>query len=475
MDTFERNFWSLYTDFLEVFKEVKYKGISIPYLCHFRSLFTDNDELKKNLSSATFINQLSHRATDKRSFQQLFTDFKALHSNKKVKRKENGKIALYNAANLLRFPTEITKKYFKPGESLVIRDIRGKNTKKTVTPPLTSEGLPAYYLIDYDESIDHHVKAIHKQVAGIIAKQKNHPLFNHPTFKAAFNNQVERIAHRIIESFNMLDKLAISCIVFSSTHYYQSRTLAVVAAKKNVPTICMQHGIVGSEHGYMPKVADVDAVYGQFEVDWFKSLGVPSKGVRVVGHPRFDLITKSQEVSRESIVKELNLDPKKKTILLIVRGNAYMKQWRKLLQAMDGYGEWNVIIKDFPARTPHPLTDSYPFAVSSKHYHLYTLLPHVDAVVGYISTVGLEAMIAGKPAFLLSTPAPTYSGYYNRLGQMVQGDPIGLANIVHRYFHNDAFKKKVLSKRKKFLAYAYPNGTASTEKLMELINEMTKS
>ncbi|CDQ20652.1 hypothetical protein [Halobacillus karajensis] len=472
MDTFERNFWSLYLEFIETFQEVKYKGISIPYLCHFRSLFTNNEELKKNLSTDAFIHQLSHKVKDKRSFQQRFTDFKNLHLNKQMERKANGKVALYNAANLLRFPTEITKKHFKPDCTLVIRDIRGKRTSKN---PVTAEGLPAHYLNDYDESIDGHVTAIQKQAEGIIAKHKKHPLFDHPTFKVALNNQIDRIAHRIVESYNMIAKLPISCIVFSSTHYYQSRTLAVVAAKHNIPTICMQHGIVASENGYMPKIADVDAVYGYFEVNWFKSIGVSSEGVKVVGHPRFDLISKDPKMTKKALFSKLGLDHQKKTILLIVRGNAYMKYWRKLLDSLEKFGSYNVIIKDFPVRTPHPLTENYTFAFSSKSYHLYDLLPHVDVVVAYLSTVGLEAMIAGKPVFLLSTPAPTYSGYYDRLGRMIQDDPQGLANIVHRYFNNEEFRVKVNSKRKKFLSYAYPNGKTSSQKLMDLITEMTKS
>lgn len=471
MNTFERNFWSLYVDFLEAFSEVKYKGISIPYLCHFRSLFTNHHELKQNLSSESFSQQLSHTVQDKKLFQQRFTEFKKMHTNNKVKRKANGKVALYNAANLLRFPIEITKKHFKPEHSFVIRDIRGKTTSPR---PITAEGLPAYFLIDYDESIDHHVELIQKQVAGIIEKHKKHPLFGHPTFKEAFNAQVERIAHRIIESTNMIKKLPISCIVFSSTHYYQSRTLAIVAARHNIPTICMQHGIVGSENGYMPKIADVDAVYGHFEVDWFKSIGVADDGVKVIGHPRFDLINKEATITKETLTKKLGLDPKKKNILLIVRGNAYIKHWRKLLDEWAGHDQYNVIIKDFPAQTPHPLTENYDFAVSSKGYHLYTLLPHVDVVVAYLSTVGLEAMIAGKPVFLLSIPAPTYSGYYDRLGQMVQKEPVGLANLVNRYFVSEKFRAKESSKRKKFLAYAYPNVKSSGQRLIELIAEMTK-
>ncbi|MBN9654809.1 hypothetical protein J0K78_11080 [Halobacillus sp. GSS1] len=474
MDTFERNFWSLYKEFLEVFKDVKFRGISIPYLCHFRSLFTNHVELKKNLSSDSFINHLSYQVNDKKSFQKLFTEFKASHTNRKVPRNKDGKLALYNAANLLRFPSEIVIKYFKPEETFVIRDVRGKNTQKTNGIPKTAEGLPAYYLIDYDESIDDKVDAILKQVATIMKKYKTHPLFGHVTFKDAFNNQVERIVHRIVESYNMISQLPISCIVFSSTHYYQSRTLAIVAAKHNIPTICMQHGIIGSENGYMPKVADVDAVYGQFEVDWFMGLGVSKESVRIVGHPRFDLINQSAKVTRQKVHEDLGIDGRKRTILLIVRGNAYMKYWRRLLKALEQWGPCNVIIKDQPPRTPHPLTDNFPFAVSSKNYHLYTLLPNVDAVVAYLSTVGLEAMIAGKPVFLMSTPAPTYSGYYDTLGQMIQDDPEGLAHIVHRYFNDQKFKKKVDSKSKKFLSYAYPNGETSGKKLTTLIQEMIK-
>ncbi|WP_411953831.1 hypothetical protein ACKXGF_11360 [Alkalibacillus sp. S2W] len=73
-------------------------------------------------------------------------------------------------------------------------------------------------------------------------------------------------------SNNMLKDIPTSCIVISSPNHF-SRVLTFVATKRGIPTICTQHGIIGNEFGYIPKIADVDAVYGQYEMDWYKSLG----------------------------------------------------------------------------------------------------------------------------------------------------------------------------------------------------------
>ncbi|MGP4060587.1 hypothetical protein [Halobacillus sp. H74] len=472
MNVFERNFWSLYQEFLEVFKTVEYRGFSIPYLCHFRSLIRDNVYVKTNLTSEKFSDHLSHHTKDKPSFQKLFTDYKKSHTSHK-KRNNNGKVALYNAANLLRFPSDIILKHFKPEDTFVIRDVRGKGKK--VAKAKTKEGLTASYLIDYLEDVDKDVLVLQKMAENIISKHKDHPMFNDPTFKIAFDRQINGIVRRIVESKNFLRKVPVSCIVFSSTHYYQSRTIAMVAAEENIPTICMQHGMVASEMGYLPKVADVDAVYGQFEVNWFKKMGVSEQAVDIVGHPRFDIINRKPSFTREKLYKDLGLDIRKKTILVIVRGQAYVKKWGLMVQALHQLGDYNIIIKDFPASKPHELTTKYTYTSSSKQYHLYDLLPYSDAVVAYISTVGLEAMIANKPVFILSTTTPTYTGYYDQLEELVQKDPAKLAEVVHRYFQKRSLQKRVVLKRNEFMATAYPIKKSSAETLKDLITRLTKS
>ncbi|MCM3654517.1 hypothetical protein [Metabacillus litoralis] len=475
MNIYERNFWSLYFEFLEAFKELKYRGFSIPYLCHFRSLNTDNMYIRTNLESEEFIKYLTHEVKDKQTFQELFSKYKQSHSNTKVSKtfkkmyNKKGKVVLYNAANLLRFPTDTIEKNFSSEETAFLHDVR---PKKERLKKVRMGALPIYYLCDYKADVDEEINKLKEKADRIISNYNHHPMFNDVTFKQQFDKQIEGIVNRIEEAKNFIKDDLVSCFVFSSTHYYQSRTIAMVAAEEGIPTICMQHGIIASELGYMPKIADVDAVYGNFEANWFKKLGISEQAVEVTGHPRFDTINNKISISKQEFEEQLGLNPGKKTILIAVRGHAYVGKWKELIKSISKEGDFNIIVRDFPQSTPHKLTTLHPDVYPSKHFTLYELIHHSDAVVSYTSTVGLEAMIANKPTFILSTPTPTYIGYYDSLGELAQTDPPKLAEVIKKYFNDKNMKEVVKNRRKDFLSHAYPSVKSSGERIVDLIKRL---
>ncbi|WP_431801492.1 CDP-glycerol glycerophosphotransferase family protein [Halobacillus andaensis] len=479
MNTFERNIWSLYYEFLETFKVLKYKGFSIPYLCHFRSLIRNNNNVYNNLSSEDFIKSLTHEVKDKQSFQELFNAYKRTHVNKsksKLPKKSNHpekKVVLYDAAKLLRFPKDTINKYFKPSETIALYDFKPKNKKRKVMKGIPIEGVPKHYLNQYRAKVNSNIQILKRKAAEIISTFSNHPMFNHKKFKPYFDKQIEGIVHRIEEAGRYFSRNPVSCIVFSSTHYYQSRTIAMVAAEVGIPTICMQHGIIGNEIGYIPQIADVEAVYGDFEAEWFKQLGVSKKSIEVIGHPRFDTIHKKPAVSKRALEKQLGLKPGKKMIVMIVRNDQQIKKWREFIKALGNKRDYNIVVRDYPRLTPHPLTTKYPYLYPSKDIQLYDLIHHSDLVVTYLSTVGLEAMIAGKPVFILSTPFPNYTGYYDYLGELTQTDPVKVSKLINKYFSDTNMKKLVNKRRKRFLARAYPAVKPSGQRLVNLIKRLS--
>ncbi|MFP3490959.1 CDP-glycerol glycerophosphotransferase family protein, partial [Staphylococcus sp. SIMBA_130] len=72
---------------------------------------------------------------------------------------------------------------------------------------------------------------------------------------------------------------------------------------------------------FIPKIATIDAVYGNYEVEWYKRLGVAKKTVAITGHPRFDQAFQPSTVKKSTFYKQLGLDKNKKTIMIVVRGN----------------------------------------------------------------------------------------------------------------------------------------------------------
>ncbi|WP_062515567.1 CDP-glycerol glycerophosphotransferase family protein [Halobacillus sp. KGW1] len=480
MNDASRNYWSLYAEFLSAFQSIRYKGFSIPYLCHFRSLNHENTYIWENLPNAAFRKHLSKDVKDRKALQALFDQYKQSHVKKKKSklfprmRAPKGKIVLYNAANLLRFPKETMERHFRPDQTVLLQDFPAKKKPKIVKG-IPVQGVPSNYLSSYRAPVEASVQVLQKQADKIIQTYSGHPMFNHSSFRVNFHKQLAGIVQRIEEANRFFRKNPVSCIVFASTHYYQSRTIAMVAAEAGIPTVCMQHGIIGDEIGYMPQIADVEGVYGHFESEWFQKIGVKKTAVEIIGHPRFDNLFRRSSLMKSELVNQLKINPGKKTILVIVREDKQVDKWKTLVQNLSKEGNYNIIIKDFLYRgTPHPLTKLSPHIYSSAAIPLYDLIHHSDVVLTYLSTVGLEAMIADKPVFVLSTTFPTYTGYFDRLVPLVDPRPMKVARMVGKYFSDDRWKQQVKETRQAFLNHAYPTAKPSGTRLMDLLRRLSK-
>ncbi|MGV2620792.1 UNVERIFIED_CONTAM: hypothetical protein N8J90_06375 [Halobacillus marinus] len=490
MNIFESNYWSAYLDFLEDFQSLQYKGYTIAHLCHFRSLIGKNAKVLAALEKATFRRVLRNRVTDSTQVQAVFNHFKASHQVP-VNKKPNGKIIFHDVYNLMRIPNETYTKYFQKHRTLIIKEKASKlkeeklkqksamkkgarMKKKAPSKTVKSASPPVQYFDAYQKHP--RTSAISQaklHATKLLKKFPNHPIYQDANFRKVLWIQISKIILRVEEATQLFRSLSVSAIVVPSTHYPESRTFVMVAAKHGVPTICMQHGIVSGEFGYLPKIADVDAVYGRFEVDWYISKGVKPKGVAIIGHPRFDLIHKPAKSSKAKLVRQLGLDPKKKTVLVIVRGGSQVKSWRKFLDRLHGKSKVNIIVKDYPSSKSQRLVKSNPYIFSAQGLQLYDLLHLSDAVVSYSSTVGLEAMLAKKPVFILNEPFPGYSGYYTILGKLVQSNPVRLADLVTSYFHTNDMKVYVRNKEKAFLDRSYNQKHPAGKRLAGLIHHMT--
>ncbi|WP_101845762.1 hypothetical protein [Halobacillus sp. Marseille-P3879] len=475
MNTYERNYWSLYLDFLDRFEELKYKGISLPYLCHYRSLIK-YAPLMKRLDQDAFTLLLKNKVESNADVQARFNRFIKKHTNKNKSKNNKGKIVIHDVYNLIRFPTPVLMKYFSPSSTMIIKDRKNPPKEKGYVRKEKDGNIPVHYFDEFtndSSSVSAAVKVIQSQAKKIFKSLPNHPLYSDPKFRKVFLMQLKKIIHRVEQANKLFRSETVSCIVVASTHYPESRTLSIVAAKKGIPTVCMQHGIISSEFGYLPKIATVDAVYGTFEKVWYKQKGIEDSAVEVIGHPRFDQIFLNKPIGHGEFVRQLGLEPAKKTVLVVVRGNKDLPRWRKLVEALAKDEKFNILIKDFPSSQPHQLTIDVPQALPSQNLHLYDLLHHVDAVVVYSSTVGLEAMLAGKPVFILNEEFPGYTGYYYGLSGLTHNNPVKLAEIVQRYFNEDTMKTYEKKIREKFLSSAYDTQQLSGNRLMRLIDQLT--
>ncbi|MFD1446461.1 glycosyltransferase family protein [Oceanobacillus profundus] len=502
MDTFEKNFWSLYLDFLNDFEELSYSGFSIPYLCEFGTLVRNIKVLwKNNLYDEKFTQRIKNQVKDKNEIQDMFNKFILSHKKKPLVKNKYGKIVFHDDRSLLlRIPDKTFIDHFERSKILIIDEginnynksklekkkkrvrvltnthvISVKNKKKRIDTNVNEVNIiPTDHFQNYAINTKEIVTRLQNNAIKIINMYKEHPLYKDNQFQSALLSQISRIVNRIEESKNLIDKISISCIVLPYTNFIESRTLALVAAEKGVPTICMQHGIIGSQLGYIPKIADVDAVYGYFEKDWYKKMGIPEESLEIIGHPRFDQAFARPKLARNEFNKQFGLDNTKKTIMIVTRANTMINKWRILIKKISMELSINVVIRDFPSMEQHKLSKEFPFVYSPQMQNLYDIIPHVDCVVSYPSTVGLEAMLADKAVFILNEELePGDTGYYSGLDKMVQEDPEILGEIIIKYFNDSDWEFYANRTRDNFLSYAYPDFNMSGERLNKLINRLT--
>ncbi|MFG6150051.1 hypothetical protein [Halobacillus sp. B23F22_1] len=476
MNTYERNYWSLYLDFLDQFEGVTYKGYSLPYLCHYRSLIKKAGVMNR-MEENSFTQLLKNKAESNVDIQSRFNQYIHKHTSQKRSSNKNGKVIIHDVYNLIRFPNPILNKYFSPSKTLMIKERKILPKDKGYLKKEKAGKIPVQYFDEYtnsDPSVEQSISKVRREVKRICKTQASHPLYSDQKFQKVLLMQLGKIIHRIEQAMMLFQTETVSCVIVPSTHYPESRTLTIVAAKQGIPTICMQHGIISSEFGYLPKIAAVDAVYGEFEKVWYKQKGIEDSAVKIIGHPRFDQIYLNTPVKREEFEKQLGLDSNKKTVLVVVRGNKDLPRWKLLINSLVKKGSFNILIKDFPSIQPHQLTKEIVEALPAQNFDLYDILPNVDAVVVYSSTVGLEAMLAEKPVFILSEEFPGHTGYYYGLGGLVHSNPSSLADIVHRYFSRKDMQKYEKAVREKFLSTAYATNQLSGKRLVNLIKQLTK-
>ncbi|SER76187.1 Lipid-A-disaccharide synthetase [Gracilibacillus ureilyticus] len=472
MNTYTQNYWSFYMNYLKDFESLEYKGYKLSYLIHFPSLVRKHKEFWARLSDPEF-SKIVKKQFSAKEVQQDFNRYIRSLKPTRISGSKYGK-TVFIADRLLRFPKETFTKYFPRKETMVVIT-SNKSDKSQLERDNAAYyermGMPFQYLSKYKRKVHGSRTQIMLQLDRLFKKYKTNFIYRDEMFQNTFRVKIDATIKLLEMAEHLIDAEPIGCFVISSPNHY-GRVVAFAAAKKGIPTVCMQHGIIGNELGYIPKVATVDALYGQFDVDWYLQRGAKPGSLAIIGHPRFDQALKKAKYSRSRFAQLLGIDKSKKTLLLIVRESRNLKKWQQLIQQISKQLNVNILLRDFENDKVHPLMKQFPEIRSTKSMQLYDLLPRVDAVVSYTSTVALEAMLVGTPCYIMHSTIPGYSGYYDSLSPFIQKDPVPLSKLIIRFFEDGKQRQYAEAKRKKFLSYAYPQGVPSGKKLKKLIDRL---
>ena len=200
------------------------------------------------------------------------------------------------------------------------------------------------------------------------------------------------------------------------------------AAEQNIPVIAIQHGILSEKHldyRFEPSkrlddtacpIPTKTLVNGVFFKNILEKKGrYPLGSVVATGHPKYDGIKIAREAfSRQESLKNLGLDPTKKTVLFAAQGFSLLERTTTaaaLFKAMKLFPDAQVAIRLHPGEPSGAVYEkvaadlgysSFAVAKPSLAMSLFEALNLCDVLVTINSTVVMEAALFGKPAITLN-------------------------------------------------------------------------
>ncbi|WP_188208227.1 glycosyltransferase family protein [Alkalibacillus aidingensis] len=427
MISYVQNYWNLYVDFLERFRSVEYHGTPIVLCSHFYQLIKDNQTVE----------QFSQNKPSSKQLEPVQTRFNRLLPPG-YSQQSHTKSPIVFHDQLLRIPFKLLKKHYHKRDLIILRN---------QTNPKTSTPFQIEQLNEFEKTTQ--IKPYQRQLKQLFNKQTYHPVFSDTTFQQNLLNELSKIIPTLQAAENFMKHISVSGFVLGSTNHLEGRALALVARQHGIPTICMQHGIIASPLGYLPKLADFLAVYGNYERNLYLNSGVPSENIKVIGHPRFDEINHPPQTNRRTFNRKLRIHPKQKNILII----SHHEQFNDLESIMRELNNQpvNIIIKPRThVKKLRTYSKRYSNVYLAKGIQLYDLIRYADIVVSYESTVALEAMIASKPVFIWKQNSPNPIDYFQDLDPFFYQESHKLVNNL-KYFLGNIRQTSTLTSLESFL------------------------
>jgi UDP-N-acetylglucosamine 2-epimerase len=282
-----------------------------------------------------------------------------------------------------------------------------------------------------------------------------------------------------------------------------SRAILVAAKENKIPTLGMQHGIISKEsfeYIHLPKeiskdsshkspfcpIPDKTFVYGDYTKKLLiKEGNYPQKTIEVTGQPRYDFISKVDNIfKKEEVYKKFNLDPQKKLVIFATEALEDEESGdlpNAVIQGIKELDPVNFIIK----LHPREYKEQYYKSLLKKHnvsakvirdYNTFKLLYACDTVIIMHSTIGLEAAMFNKPVVAVNV-----TGLQDVFPYIEKGIAIGaykkseVSKTIKKALYDKKTKKNLESNRQKFIEdNAYRLDGKSTERITNNILKIIK-
>jgi len=343
---------------------------------------------------------------------------------------------------------------------IIISDERIRNSNKEIQPIniLNYYSLKSFLMNLFDFIV---LTFIYFKSISYIKKNK------WPIFLLYLNLLETAVLVRIIENYFSLMK--VNKIVLNTDVHKISRIISIIAKQYNIKTFVIQHGAHGYVDSMLPIVSDYFLSWGDISRRWLIDHGENNEKITAVGSIRGDKFAyKRPQLLRDLTKILIPISPINKNDI-----TKFLSLIKDALEPLDN--RFEIVIK------LHPSNDSIinPKTIfkNSKHEikvlkdeNIYDLIDKSDIIIFTFSTVGIEAILGGKPVI-------QYTGYQHAIPDIVPSsydcflsfnNIIDLQEIINNY---DLINSK-LNNYSKFLKDYFGNlDNKSTERIVKFIEE----
>ena len=298
-------------------------------------------------------------------------------------------------------------------------------------------------------------------------------------FRCSFDRIIEYIelTNRIVD----YEKPDIIVVMDERSQF--GKTTVRACNLKGVPTLVLQHGIQEDEPIYGPTYADKMSVYGEYARRILIKRGVNPDKIVITGCSQWDELVKGEGISREEFCRQLGLDKDKKIILLATHIGYQRDIGRKVLigvlNAVRQFPGTQLLIRAHPGE---PISTYRSIAkevgagdvVVFKKPHDFDSIRACDILITQYSTLGLEAMIAGKPVItILLSSGPNTNSYTESGAAIGVNRTEDIAPAIEDALNNRAVQERLALNREKFIYdQAYKLDGKASERVAGLIEGM---
>lgn len=323
--------------------------------------------------------------------------------------------------------------------------------------------------------------------------------FFKPVFLYLLFNPFRTVFEDIKLATYILDKGSPKIVVYSDEIDLFSRALLLLAKRKQIPTLRIQYGEVGSfATDWFYCLADRIAVSGEKIKENLVRLGISPERITIVGQSRFDDFSKMQ-FDKNKIIEKFKLVKDKKIILFastyysnniagcfgsFLTPQEYTLWLREVYSALREFSGFQVIVK--PHHNPYDpirlhrrilrqLGAENKIRIFSPRNNIGELIAICDLLISWDSTVISKAVCMGKPVVVVNLSGrpdklPSVKARV-ALGSYKKEDIIPMVKIA---LEDRDFRERLKEAHIKFIKdYLYQRDGKSAERVAKLILEMS--